>query len=172
MLTGLLIAVTTGVFIAAMGPVNAVLSNRIGSWNAVSLVHLIGLLVAVTGLLFLDSRGKVLPNGTDLRYLLWPGLAILGAVLFWVLTSDFVSGVPAFGFFGGALGVLVVIGTIGAINRLGVLSALTVIVSSQLITASLIDHFGWFGQHAIPLTPWRALGLVLTLFGVLLVLRS
>lgn len=172
MLTGLLIAVTTGVFIAAMGPVNAVLSNRIGAWSAVSLIHLIGLMVAVGGLLFFESRGKALPGGADLRYLLLPGLLVLGGVLIWVLASGYVSGVPVFGFFGGVLGVLVVIGTIGAINRLGVLAALTVIVSSQLITASLIDNFGWFGQHVIPMTPWRALGLVLMLAGVSFVLRS
>ncbi len=172
MFTGVLIAITTGVFIAAIGPVNAVLSNRVGAWSAVSLVHLIGLLVAVSGLLLFDSRGKVLPGGSDLRYLLWPGVVALGAVLLWILVSGYVNGVPVFGFFGGVLGVLVVIGTVGAINRLGVLGALTVIVSSQLLMASLIDYFGWFGQHAIPMNPWRALGLVLMLAGVVLVLKS
>ncbi|WP_457631648.1 DMT family transporter [Oceanithermus sp.] len=172
MLIGVLIAVVTGVFIAAMGPVNAVLTGRVGSWSAVTLVHLIGLLVATAGLLFFDSRGKALPGGADLRYLLWPGVIVLAGVFVWVLRSGYVSGVPAFGFFGGALGVLVVIGTVGAIGRLGVLGALTVIVSSQLLAASLIDQFGWFGQHAIPLNPLRVLGLALMLAGVVLVLRS
>lgn len=172
MLIGVLFAVSTGILIAAIGPVNAVLNNRIGTWNAVALIHLIGLLVATGGILLFDSQKRILPDGLDLRYLLMPGLLLLAVVLWWVFDNGYLSGVPAYGLIGGVLGVLVVIGTIGAINRLGVLGALTVIVSSQLLAASLIDHYGWFGQPVVPLGPGRVVGLLGMLLGVVLVLRS
>jgi bacterial/archaeal transporter family-2 protein len=58
---------------------------------------------------------------------------------------------------------LLFIGTAGA----GTYAALT--VSANLLMSILIDHFGWFGITAHPITPHRAIGAIVLVTGVILV---
>ncbi len=172
MLWGVVVAVLTGGFIAAMGPINAALSERVGAWGMVSLVHLVGLLTAALGLLLFAARGRPVAGGPESRYLLWSAAALLAAALVWLLVGGSLRTAPPYGLVGGVLGVLVVVGTVAAIQRLGVFTALTLVVSSQLVAALLIDGFGWFGQAVVPVTPLRLVGLLSVLIGVALVLRG
>lgn len=61
---------------------------------------------------------------------------------------------------------LLFIGTVGA----GTYAALT--VSANLITSVVIDHYGWLGVSAHPITPTRAIGAVALVTGVILITSS
>jgi transporter family-2 protein len=80
-----------------------------------------------------------------------------------------IAGMPWWAPLGGIVGALAVvcgllfIGTIGA----GTYAALT--VSANLITSLVIDHNGWLGVTAHPITPSRAIGAVVLVTGVILI---
>lgn len=79
--------------------------------------------------------------------------------------------VPWYAYGAGLLG-LIIVGSIGyVVPRLGVAKGFTVIVASQFLIASLIDHFGFFGAAVRPLDLTRSLGLCFMLLGVWLVVK-
>jgi transporter family-2 protein len=69
---------------------------------------------------------------------------------------------------GGLLGALYVLAAIVATPPLGAALMLASVVVGQTVTALVIDHYGWFGVTAQPLTPLRAAGAALLVGGVLL----
>jgi transporter family-2 protein len=74
--------------------------------------------------------------------------------------------VPRYTLSAGAIG-LVIVGSIGyVVPRLGLSTAFTLIVASQFVLASLIDHFGLLGASLRPLDGSRILGLLVLIFGV------
>ncbi|HGY10311.1 MAG TPA: hypothetical protein ENK37_09745 [Oceanithermus profundus] len=164
-------AAITGVLIAVLGPVNAALQARIGTWGMVAVVHLLGLAVGMLGLVLLDRTGFARTDAS-LRLLLFSGVVLALALLVWAFRYAPGQGVPPYAFLGGVLGALVVVGTIVAIQHLGVLAALITIVAGQLATAALIDRFGLFDLPVVLLSPARLLGLLLVLAGVFLVVRK
>lgn len=161
----------TGVLIALIGPVNAALQVRLGTWGMVVVVHLLGLAVGVLGLALFERSQVARPDGA-LRMVLFAAVVLALAVFFWAVHTAPGQEIPAYAFFGGMLGALVVVGTIVAIQHLGVLAALVAIVSSQLATAALIDQFGLFDLPVIAMSPSRVLGLLLVLAGVFLVVQK
>lgn len=80
--------------------------------------------------------------------------------------------IPAWTWLGGLLGAFYVAGTIVSAPRLGAASLISILVTTQLITSLLLDHFGLvgFAQHSINI--WRVLGAVLLIAGVLLIVRN
>ena len=81
------------------------------------------------------------------------------------------QGVPWYAYGAGILG-LIIVGIIGyVIPRLGVAKGFMLIVASQFVIASLIDHYGFFGAAVRPLDLGRLLGLSLMLIGVWIVVR-
>ncbi len=72
---------------------------------------------------------------------------------------------------GGLLGAFAV--TVGLIGipkvSAGVVIAATVL--GQLLSAVVIDHFGWFGVPRVPLNPWRITG-ALGLFACVLMMQK
>ena len=78
---------------------------------------------------------------------------------------------PWYALCAGILG-LVIVGTIGyTVPRLGLTTAFTVIVASQLVVAVILDHFGLFGAAVRAMDLPRITGLILLILGVWLVLR-
>ncbi len=76
------------------------------------------------------------------------------------------NALPWYAWASGALG-LVIVGTIGySTPRLGLVTALAVIVGAQFATGAIIDHFGLFGAQVRPLDLARVAGLCLILLGV------
>jgi len=74
--------------------------------------------------------------------------------------------VPWYAWSSGILG-LVIVGTIGfSTPRLGLVTALAIIVGAQFATGALIDHYGLFGAEVRPLDLARVAGLGLILLGV------
>lgn len=82
-----------------------------------------------------------------------------------------IKDVPWYYLLGGLLGFIVVNGSILVVPVLGTGIALSLIVSAQLLTGMLIDHFGLFGVRQIPIDWHRILGLLLLIAGVRLITR-
>lgn len=78
---------------------------------------------------------------------------------------------PWYAFTTGILG-LVIVGAIGyVVPRLGATMGFTVIVASQFLLATLIDHFGLFGATQRSLDLSKSIGLLVMLSGVWLIVR-
>lgn len=81
------------------------------------------------------------------------------------------NSVPWYVLTSGLLG-LIIVGTIGySTPRLGLVTALTILVAAQFITGALLDQFGILGADLRPLNLTRLAGIGLTLLGVWLVIR-
>lgn len=145
-MTGLLVilvvAVAGGVAIALQAQLAGVVSDRVGTLEAVFITYGIGGLLS--GALMLLVRGG---NLGQVRHL------------------------PAYIYLAGAFG-LVIVGAISfSVGRLGVVRGLLLVTVAQFVVSAAIDQFGWFGAEVQPLTLAKASGIVLLLGGAWLVLR-
>lgn len=134
---GLLFAVLSGTFIALQGIFNAKLGYAVGAWMSVTVVHLVGLVLAL--LIYAFKRDA---DVTAFRR------------------------VPWYYSLGGLFGVFVVFGELTAIQQLGVTWAICVLLVAQLIGAFLIDVNGWFGVKQKPVNQGQLTGLVLMVVGI------
>lgn len=146
-MTALIIAALAGVTMALQGSLNSVLGKVSGLWEATFVVHLVGLLF-VSALIFL-----IFPLG----------LADCN------LAAVFKA--PWYAFLGGVLGVLIIYGVVKSIPRVGVAPATTAIITGQVLTAAVVDHFGLFGLQKIPFNAWRVVGVLLLAAGAWVLLR-
>ena len=138
----LLVGLAGGVAVGLQGPMASMISQRLGIFESVFIVHVGGALIALLPLLF-ASGGKL----AQWKELPWYTLAAGG--------------------FG-----LVVIGAISyTIPRVGVAAAIISIVAGQLLVSTILDHFGWLGAMGRPMDPTRALGLLVVLVGVWLTVK-
>lgn len=138
----ILIGLAGGVAVGLQSPMASMISQRLGLFESVLIVHLGGAVVALIPLLIYGG-GKL----AQWRSLPW---YTLGA-----------------GIFG-----LVVIGAISyTIPRVGIAAAITTIVAGQLLVGTTLDHFGLLGATGRSMDPTRALGLVIVLVGVWLTVK-
>ena len=70
----------------------------------------------------------------------------------------------------GLLGIMIITGISFSLQRAGVAAGLAGVIFGQLILSAVIDNFGIGGANPIPLTLTRILGLLVTGFGVYLLL--
>lgn len=144
-LTGALVALLTGIAIAAQ----STLTSRVGS--------LIG-----------DIRTGILTNTMG-------GIAAGSLVLLWLLREGpetwkvppVAVGITAIS---GILGILIITGISFSLQRAGVAAGLASVILGQLVLSTIIDLIGLGGVDPIPLTAARILGLALTGVGVYLLL--
>jgi len=141
----LAIAALAGIIMAIQGSINSALGKIIGLWEATFIVHLVGLLL-VTALLFICRIG----DGCLANF----------------------SHAPWYTYLGGILGVLIVYGVVRTMPIIGVAPATTAIIVGQVLTASLVDHFGLFGMQKIPFSLWNVLGTLLMAGGAWLILKQ
>ncbi|MEW6447793.1 MAG: DMT family transporter [Bacillota bacterium] len=142
-LFSLLVAASSGAVMAVQGSVNALLGKISGLWEATFIVHAVG--TAFAGLLVL-----CLGCGGFLR---------LGKA-------------PWYAWTGGVLGVLIIYGVARSIPKVGVAPATTAIIIGQVLTATIIDHFGLFGMTRLPFTWWRIIGCLLLAAGAWFLLKK
>ena len=69
-----------------------------------------------------------------------------------------VTTVPKWQLIGGLLGAFYVYTLVLTVPKIGVASAIISVIVAQLITSSLIDHFGLLGMKQIPIDGQRILG--------------
>ena len=79
---------------------------------------------------------------------------------------------PWWGWLGGLYGACFVAAFAFAAPRIGLATALTLAIASQVIAAILLDHFGLLGLKTAPVSWTRAAGALLLMAGVFLVRRG
>lgn len=137
----ILIGLAGGLAIGLQSPMASMISQRLGTFESVFIVHLGGAVIALIPMLILGSKL------TQWKSLPW---YTLGA-----------------GFFG--LGVIAAISFM--IPRIGVAPALIILLAGQLLMGALLDHFGWLGLAQRPLDAARVFGLAVVLAGVWLTVK-
>lgn len=86
----------------------------------------------------------------------WPDGKMLAGLPWWVWTA-------------GPMGAFFVTMTILAVPRLGAMSVMALLVAGQMGMSMVMDHFGWMGIPAQPISLWRILGAILLFSGVVLI---
>ena len=138
----ILIGLAGGIAVGLQSPLASLMSQRLGVFESVFIVHIGGAIAALIPLI-IYSGGKL----SQWRNVPWYAL---GA-----------------GIFG-----LVVIGAVSyLIPRVGVAASITTIVAGQLLVGTLLDHFGLLGAAERSLDPTRILGLAVVLVGVWLTVK-
>lgn len=138
----ILIGLMGGVAVGLQAPMASMISQRLGLFESVFIVHLGGAAVAFIPLLIYGG-GKL----GQWRNLPWYTLAA--------------------GIFG-----LVVIGAISyMIPRVGIAAAIITIIAGQLFVSTILDHFGLLGAAGKSLDATRVIGLVVILLGVWLTVK-
>ncbi len=91
--------------------------------------------------------------------------------LFRTSMPDFshVKTAPFYLFMGGLLGAVFVSSVIFFIPKIGVTTVLAASIAGQLIAASIIDHYGYFGISIHPISTGKIIGILLLLSGIFLI---
>lgn len=138
----ILIGLAGGIAVGLQSPMASMLTQRMGIFESVFIVHVGGAVIALIPLLFYGG-GKL----SQWRSVPW---YTLGA-----------------GIFG-----LVVIAAISyMIPRVGVAASIITVVAGQLLVGTILDHFGLLGAAVKPLDVTRVIGISVVLFGVWLTVR-
>lgn len=87
-------------------------------------------------------------------------------------TLDAMRQISWWKFTGGLFGAFFVTSVIMIVNNLGPANMLCLIVAGQLISAIIIDHYGWLGFHVQPINLARITGVVFLVVGVYLILKN
>ena len=138
----ILIGLAGGVAVGLQSPLASMISQRLGLFESVFIVHIGGALIALIPLLTFGG-GKL----AEWRSVPWYAL---GA-----------------GIFG-----LVVIGSISyMIPRVGIAAAIITIVAGQLLVGTILDHYGLLGSAGRSMDVSRIIGLAVVLVGVWLTVK-
>ena len=138
----ILIGLAGGVAVGLQSPMASMITQRLGMFESVFIVHMGGAIFALIPLLFYGG----------------------GKLAQWRSVPWYALGAGIFG--------LIVIGAISyMIPRIGVAGAITTIVAGQLIVSVILDHFGWLGANIRSMDLTRALGLAVLLIGVWLTVK-
>lgn len=138
----ILIGLAGGVAVGLQSPLASMLTQRLGIFESVFIVHVGGAILALLPLLFYGG----------------------GKLVQWRTVPWYALGAGIFG--------LVVISAISyMIPRIGVAGAITTIVAGQLLVSTVLDQFGWLGTMVRPMDPARAIGLAVVLIGVWLTVK-
>ncbi len=79
---------------------------------------------------------------------------------------------PWWAWTGGLLSAFAVLVTIIGARQAGEEAVIATFVLAQLVTAALLDNFGWMGAKHVPLNAWRIVGAVVVFVGVVLMQRK
>jgi transporter family-2 protein len=138
----ILIGLIGGIAVGLQSPMASMLTQRLGIFESVFIVHIGGALLALIPILIYGG-GK------------------LGQ---WRSVPWYVLGAGVFG--------LIVIGAISyMIPRIGVAAAITTIVAGQLLVGTILDHFGLLGAIGRSMDLTRTIGLLIVLVGVWLTVK-
>ena len=138
----ILIGLAGGIAVGLQAPMASMITQRLGTFESVFIVHLGGALLALLPLLAYGG----------------------GKLAHW-------KELPWYTFLAGAFG-LVVIGAISyMIPHIGVAAAVITIVAGQMLVSTILDHFGWLGGMGRPMDLTRAVGLAVVLLGVWLTVK-
>ena len=120
----LLVAFLAGVAMAGQGTMNSAVSKAIGLSESTFVVHMIATFAMVIILVLGFGQGD------------WSNYAKI----------------PWYYYTGGLIGVMITYGVVISIAKLGAAVATTSIIVGQVLAASILDHFGFFGLEKLPFT--------------------
>lgn len=141
-----LLALAAGALIPVQAAANAALSRSIGGNVPFAALMLFAVAAAATAI-GVVATGASVPTMPGLKSAPWWSFVGGLIVAFYVFSITFLA------------------------PRLGVGSAIALVVTGQVLAALAIDHFGLMRSLMSPLTPARGLGAVLMIIGVFLALR-
>jgi transporter family-2 protein len=82
------------------------------------------------------------------------------------------AGSPWWIWLGGVVGAAYITVTVTFSGKLGAAGWLGVVVTGQILTSVVLDHFGLFGFSVHAVSSWRLVGVALLLIGAAIVLRT
>ncbi len=139
----ILIGLAGGAAVGLQSPLASMISQRLGIFESVFIVHLGGAIVALVPLLLFMNGGKL---------------------------SQWKS-VPWYALCAGVFGLIVIAAISYMIPRIGVAASITAIVAGQLLVGLFLDHFGLLGASVRPIDATRVLGIGVVLAGVWLTVK-
>src|SRR5512139_969470 len=137
----ILIGLAGGVAVGLQSPMASMISQRLGIFESVFIVHVGGAIIALLPMIFLGSKLR------QWRSLPW---YTLGAGIFGLVVIGAISYM---------------------IPRVGVAASITTVVAGQLLVGVLLDHFGLLGASIRALDVTRITGLAVVLVGVWLTVK-
>ena len=137
----ILIGLAGGIAVGLQSPLASMMSQRLGVFESIFIVHIGGAVAALIPLVVYGSR--------------------LGQ---W-------RSVPWYSLGAGLFGLIVIAAISYMIPRVGVAAATITIVAGQLLVGTVLDYFGWLGAVERSMDPTRILGLVVVMVGVWLTVR-
>ncbi|PYI52079.1 DMT family transporter [Paenibacillus flagellatus] len=135
----MIVVLLGGAATAVQAGVNGVLGRKVGTIEGSFTSFLIGTVALFLVMIFL-GKGNVLQ---------------IVSLPKWQLT-------------GGLLGAVYVIGMVFAVPKIGVASAMVAVISGQLLTSTVLDHFGLISGKPIPIDWQRVAGIVLMIAALVL----
>ena len=136
---GVLFSVIAGAVMSLQGVINTRLSEKIGVLEANLFVQGTAFLLSFLALLIFGRGNLPAIRGTKWYYLV-----------------------------GGVLGLVITVTVILSIKGLSPTTAVSIILIAQLLTAALIDLFGWLGAEKTPFGWQKFVGLALMVGGIVL----
>ena len=137
----ILIGLAGGVAVGLQSPMASIISQRLGIFESVFIVHVGGAIIALLPMLFLGNKLS------QWRSLPW---YTLGAGIFGLIVIGAISYM---------------------IPRVGVAASITTVVAGQLLVGVLLDHFGLLGANVRVLDVTRIIGMAVVLIGVWLTVK-
>ena len=136
---GVLFSVIAGAVMSLQGVINTRLSEKIGVLEANLFVQGTAFLLSFLVMMIFGRGNLTALRGTKWYYLV-----------------------------GGVLGLLITVTVILSIKGLSPTAAISIILIAQLLTAALIDLFGWLGAEKAPFGWQKFVGLALMIGGIVL----
>ena len=140
MVFGIISAIISGAAMSIQGVMNTRLSDKIGLLESNAFVQGTAFLLSFIAVLFFGKGHFDLITKTKPVYL-----------------------------FGGVLGLLITLTVMISIKNLNPTTGISIILISQLLVAAIIDAFGILGSEKIAFTPYKILGVLLMIAGVILI---
>ncbi len=131
-----ILSVLTGVFIAVMITFNGELGNGTGNYFSSVIIHIVGLIVIIGILIITKSKLKM-----DKQ-------------------------IPIYMYRAGAIGVFTVLFNNMTFSTLGVSLTIALGLFGQSMASIIIDHYGLLGMRVTKFDPNKLVGLVLIIFGI------
>ncbi len=131
-----------GMAVGVQAPLSSMLTQRLGVLESIFIVHVGGALAVLIPLIFYGG-GKL----SNWRSVPWYALAA------------------------GVFGLVVIFSMSYMIPRIGVATALIILLTGQLFIGTIMDHFGLLGANVRPLDMTRVIGLSVVLLGAWLSIK-
>ena len=143
LMLAVILALCGGIAVGFQGPLASLVGQRVGVLGSGFVLHLSGAVVA--GFLLLFGGWQMMSGVAQI-----PWYALVGT---------------------GACGVVVISAFSLAVPQIGMMATASLIIASQLVVASLLDHFGLLGLEQRSISMMRLAGMGVLLLGAWMVLR-